>query len=146
MSCGGRVTGLSLTGGVTEDGIIICRSPSAHGLNKLFDEMTKIQNEQLNALRTTLKEQQLDAACMQRSHHEMLEDFSRLNNEFVNTATRVGTPKRRACGCQRETRSLATTDGLTGLKNHRAFQEELERQFASSASQWFGTLACDPGR
>lgn len=30
--------------------------------------------------------------------------------------------------------ALATEDGLTGLKNHRAFKEELERQFQSSTA------------
>ena len=37
-------------------------SPSRIGLNKLFDEMMKLQNEPLNALRTALKNEQLESA------------------------------------------------------------------------------------
>ena len=133
MSCDGELTGLSLTGGVTEDGIVICGSPSRTGLNKLFDEMMKIQNEQLNALRTTLKDQQLEATSMQRSHQQMLEEFSRLNNELVNTQRELALRNAELADANAKLESLATTDGLTGLKNHRAFQEELERQFAASA-------------
>ena len=45
----------------------------------------KIQNEQLNTLRMTLKDEQLLAATHRQSEHEWLSEFMRLNNELVNT-------------------------------------------------------------
>jgi diguanylate cyclase (GGDEF)-like protein len=129
VNCDGQLTGLMLIGGVTEAGIIVCGFRSRAGFNQLFDEMAKIQNEQLNALRTTLKEEQLQAASHRQSEQEMLDEFTRLNNELVNTQRELA--RRNADLAEINTRlaSLATTDGLTGLTNHRAFQESLQREY-----------------
>jgi diguanylate cyclase (GGDEF)-like protein len=130
VHCDGQLTGLLLIGGVTDQGIIVCGSPSRAGLNKLFDEMMKIQNEQLTALRMTLKEEQLEAASHRRHEQEMLEEFTRLNNELVNTQRELARRNADLADANARLESLATTDGLTGLKNHRAFQESLEREYA----------------
>ena len=132
VTCNGTLTGLTVVGGVTADGVVICGSPSRAGLNKMFDEMMKIQNEQVNVLRSTLKSQQSDAATQQQTHRQMLDDFTRLNNELVNTQRELARRNAELANANSKLSSLATTDGLTGLKNHRAFQEELERQFGAA--------------
>lgn len=133
VRCDGELTGLLLIGGVTNEGIIVCGSPSRAGLNRLFDEMMKIQNEQLNALRKTLKDEQLAAATLQQREQVMLDEFTRLNNELINTQRELARRNSDLATANVQLNSLATTDGLTGLKNHRAFQELLERERSSTA-------------
>jgi diguanylate cyclase (GGDEF)-like protein len=130
VHCDGQLTALLLTGGLTDAGIIVCGSPSRARLNKLFDEMMKIQNEQLNALRTTLRKAQLEAATHRQREQELLEEFTRLNNELVNAQRELARRNVDLGDANARLESLATTDGLTGVKNHRAFQESLEREFA----------------
>jgi diguanylate cyclase (GGDEF)-like protein len=133
VQCDGQLTGLLLFAGLTDVGIIICGTRSRAGLNELFDEMMKIQNEQVNALRKSIKEEQLEAATHRQHEQESLEDFSRLNNELVNTQRELARRNAELAVANARLESLATTDGLTGLKNHRAFQKSLEREYARAA-------------
>jgi len=130
VPCNGQVVGLLLFGGITDDTIVICGSPSREGVNKMFDAMMKIQNEQLNALRTALKEEQLAAAEYSRGQQDILDDFTRVNNELVNLQRELAGRNAELAEANKQLESLATTDGLTGLKNHRAFQELLESEWA----------------
>jgi diguanylate cyclase (GGDEF)-like protein len=133
VQCDGQLTGLLLVAGLTDVGIVICGTRSRAGLNELFDEMMRIQNDQVNALRSSLKEEQLEAATCSQREEETLDDFSRLNNELVNTQRELGRLNADLAVANSRLESLATTDGLTGLKNHRAFQESLEREYARAA-------------
>ena len=133
VQCNGQLTGLLLFAAVTDVGIIICGTRSRAGLNESFDEMMRIQNEQVNALRTSLKAEQLEAATHRQREEDTLEEFSRLNNELVNTQRKLARLNADLAVANARLESLATTDGLTGLKNHRAFQESLEREYARAA-------------
>jgi diguanylate cyclase (GGDEF)-like protein len=133
VQCNGQLTGLLLVAGLTDVGIIICGTRSRAGLNALFDEMMKIQNEEVNALRKSIKEEQLEAAASRQHEQESLEEFSRLNNELVNTQRELARRNAELAVANARLESLATTDGLTGLKNHRAFQESLAREYARAA-------------
>jgi diguanylate cyclase (GGDEF)-like protein len=129
VRCHNQVTGLLLTGGLIHEGVIVCGSPSRAGIMELYDEMTKIQNEQLNTLRMTLKEDQLEAARLRQHDEEMLAEFTRLNNELVNIQRELAQKNAEIAVANVRLQSLATTDGLTGLKNHREFQDALEREY-----------------
>lgn len=133
VHCDGQLTGLLLTGGLTNEGIIVSGSTSRSGLNGLFDEMMKIQNEQVNVLRTQLKEEQLEAAMHRQREQEILNDFTSLNNDLVNTQRELARRNADLADANARLQSLATTDGLTGLKNHREFQESLAREYAHAA-------------
>lgn len=128
--CDGQLTCLTLSGGLTDDGLFVCGSPSGANRNKLLDDMMEIHNEQLNALRTTIKEERLESARDGESGQAMLNEFMRLNNELVNTQRELARRNAELADANVRFESLATTDGLTGLKNHRAFQEALEREYA----------------
>lgn len=128
--CHDNLVGLLLIGGLTDDAVVICGAPSCAGLNELFDTMMKIQNEQLNALRTALKEEQLTAASHRQREQVMLDDFTRVNNELVNLQRELARRNADLADANTRLETLATTDGLTGLKNHRAFQEAIESEWA----------------
>jgi diguanylate cyclase (GGDEF)-like protein len=129
----GQLTGLLLTGGLTNEGIIVSGSTSRSGSNSLFDEMMKIQNEQLNVLRMQLKKKQLEAAMHCQREQQILNDFTSLNNSLVNTQRELARRNADLADANLRLQSLATTDGLTGLKNHREFQESLAREHDRAA-------------
>lgn len=129
IRCDNQIKGLLLTGGLTDEGIIVCGSPSRAGINSLFNEMTEIQNEQLNALRMTLKEEQLEATHYRQHDDEMLAEFTRLNNELINIQRELAQRSAEIAEANVRLQALATTDGLTGLRNHREFQNALECEF-----------------
>ena len=84
---------------------------------------------------------------MERKYHEKAEAHSRLsedhdeaqsqtralstaNAELRSIQTELAAQYRALEAANRQLASQATTDGMTGLANHRAFQEELQRQAA----------------
>ena len=84
---------------------------------------------------------------MERKYHEQAEAHSRLsedhdevksqthalasaNAELLSIQTQLAAQYRALEEANRHLASQATTDGMTGLANHRAFQEELHRQAA----------------
>jgi len=129
VPCDGELMGLLLGGGLANDAIIVCGTPSRSGENQYFDAMASIQNSQLNALRIALKAEQLETANRQQREQESLNEFTRLNNELVNTQRELARRNADLLDANTQLAALATTDGLTGVKNHRAFQEAL-------ASEW----------
>ena len=129
IRCDNQIKGLLLTGGLTDEGIIVCGSLSRAGINSLFNEMTEIQNEQLNTLRMTLKEEQIEATQYRQHDDEMLAEFTRLNNELINTQRELAQRNAEIAEANVRLKALATTDGLTGLRNHREFQNALEGEY-----------------
>ncbi len=99
----------------------------------MFDEMMKIQNEQLNVLRMQLKEEQLEAAMHRQREQQILDEFTSLNNSLVNTQRELARRNAELADANSRLQALATTDGLTGLKNHREFQESLAREYDRAA-------------
>ncbi len=86
---------------------------------------------------------------MERKYHEKAEAHSRLsedhdevksqtyalesaNAELRAIQTELAAQYRALEAANRQLASQATTDGMTGLANHRAFQEEMQRQTARS--------------
>lgn len=69
--------------GALRDGrILIVGAPSNDETIELYEEMMRMQNEQLTQLRTAVKEQSVSAA--ERSDQDAFNELTRLNNELVN--------------------------------------------------------------
>jgi diguanylate cyclase (GGDEF)-like protein len=133
VRCDGHWTGLFLAGGLVDEGIIICGFRFRTGLDSLFAEIIEFQNEQMIALRKALTAEQLSAARQRALGQEMLDTFTVMNNELVNMQRELSQRNATLADANARLEALATTDGLTGLKNHRAFQESLEGEFARAA-------------
>ena len=81
---GGQIVPLHFAGAMTDaDDCLIIGASSLSGIAGFFEELTKINNEQTNALRALLKDQTLQARAQSGRDEEMLEEFSRLNNELA---------------------------------------------------------------
>lgn len=79
---------LHFAGGKFDDLLLIVASKSRNGLQKYLEEMMRINNEQLNTLRKTLKGKSLgspvDQIDGQNNEEALYDELSRLNNELVN--------------------------------------------------------------
>ncbi len=75
---------LHFAGGRFDNLLLIVASKSRNGLQKYFEEMMRINNEQMNSLRKTLKEKNLGGPAHQNNGEALYDELSRLNNELVN--------------------------------------------------------------
>ncbi len=80
----GSVMILSFGGALWEDSIVIVAAKTSNGLGKLVDELTGIGNEQINSLRSALKER----VDLKKEHEQresaLFDELGRLNNELAN--------------------------------------------------------------
>ncbi len=136
---GQEVRGLFLAGGESDGSLFICGSPSREGVSRLSEELMQINNQHLNSLRSAVKAQVQRQSGVDDRERELLTQLTDLNNELVNTQRELA---RRNAELLRARQTLeeqhlqlqaandrltqlAATDGLTGVGNHRAFQERL---------------------
>ncbi|MCV6638780.1 ATP-binding protein [Candidatus Albibeggiatoa sp. nov. NOAA] len=77
---------LHFTGGLNGENLFIIGNTTPTSINQFFDELMKINNEQANVLRETMKAQmqiKQQAEVDQDTH--LYEELSQLNNELANT-------------------------------------------------------------
>lgn len=153
----GRLTDLSFTGAATNDGVLIVGNCVAEAANsdatRLVEELMRINNETVNSLRAALKQVSLSGNAQNERDNELLTELSRANNNVMTAQRELA--KKNAILSQTnaalevaqtalETKqaaleeanvrldALATMDGLTGVKNRRAFGEKLTDEIARS--------------
>jgi two-component system, OmpR family, sensor kinase len=80
---GHRVTTFEFAGAADGDGFFIVAANASEEVERLLDELTAVNNEQANALRSALRERQ--EVLNQKSHREhVYNELSKLNNELSN--------------------------------------------------------------
>ncbi len=153
----GKLTGLSLTGGATNDGVLIVGNSVGEAANsdatRLVEELMRINNETVNSLRAAVKQASLSEHARSERDNELLAELSRANNGVMTAQRELA--KKNAVLSQtnaalEEARTaleakqvaleeanvrldaLATMDGLTGVKNRRAFGEKLTEEIIRS--------------
>ncbi|MEO8480790.1 MAG: diguanylate cyclase [Acidobacteriota bacterium] len=150
----GRLMVLSFTGGATNDGVLIVGEAARSEARQVVEELMRINNETVNALRATMQQAASSEFSRNERDEQLLAELSRANNDVV-TAQRELAQKNaslrdinRALEDARATLevkqaaleranaqldALATIDGLTGVKNRRAFDERLAEELSRSA-------------
>ncbi len=153
----GKLTDLSFTGGATDEGVVIVGNSVGEAANsdatRLVEELMRINNETVNSLRATVKQTALSVHVQNDRDNELLAELSRANNEVMTAQRELA--KKNAILIQtnaalEEARTaleakqaaleaanerldaLATIDGLTGVKNRRAFGEKLTEEISRS--------------
>ena len=74
----------SFFGGIYDDQIVIAAATTKNGAQLLFNELTRINNEQTNIIRTLSKENEKLQASPEEPPVDYYEELSRLNNDLVN--------------------------------------------------------------
>ena len=81
-------------GGIFENQIGIAASTTKDGAEFLFNEITRINNEQTNIIRTLSKEKEKNKATQQEPPVSYYEELSRLNNDLVNVQREISKKNR----------------------------------------------------
>ncbi len=124
--------------GCRDDGrlwIIVARTHVAATL--VLEEMSLIQNEQTGMLRAAMKEASLRSKTREDESHfdeltKLYNDQGRMQRELAHRNAELETLRADLTAANARLTALATTDGLTGIANRRAFQERLELEYARS--------------
>jgi diguanylate cyclase (GGDEF)-like protein len=94
----------------------------------LEDELMRINNEQTNHFRMTLKENMVKHQAFQTRENHQLDEISKLNNELINSRRELAKKNQQLKSLNEELERQATHDPLTGLLNRR----QLEHIFSES--------------
>ena len=81
---GAQVMTLHFSGVTTGDGLLIVAARNRSGLAHLYEELMRVNNEQVNALRLALKDQAERALAQPDRDHDVYDELSRLNNELID--------------------------------------------------------------
>lgn len=132
--------------------VVAATTPSTvAALSDTMAEVIRINNEQLNTLRMVLKERSLreraasdavggDYNALMRINNQLSQlqrdlakknsALARANQELAVLTTALESKQRELMALNARLEARATTDGLTGLTNHRAFYEQLASELA----------------
>ncbi len=80
----GTVLTLCFDGCLVDGRMLILGAASSRELLGFLDDLTRINNEQINLDRFALKEMSLKEAAAGRFHHDIYDQMTRLNNELTN--------------------------------------------------------------
>lgn len=84
MEIAGEIAPLHFAGGYLGNDLLVVGARSRSAIARLYDELMKINNEQINFLRQTLKEQMFQGRSPQPEREmELYDELSRLNNELA---------------------------------------------------------------
>lgn len=80
----GQIEPLNFAGAISDDRIVVVAAKTADGLEDLIDELLMMGNEQINRLRSAMKDR--DDLTKQHARREsaLYDELSRLNNELSN--------------------------------------------------------------
>jgi len=84
LRCADEVVTLYFAGGRVETNILVVATVSRAGVTtKFYEELMRVNNDQVNALRVALKEQAMMARTQQTQDEKFYEELTYLNNELV---------------------------------------------------------------
>ncbi len=80
----GRISMLSFAGIVSGERLLIVAAKTADGLEKLVEDLMKIGNEQINRLRSAMKDRAELTTEKAQQESYLYDELGRLNNELAN--------------------------------------------------------------
>src|SRR5689334_20521323 len=80
----GRILTLHFAGGRVGERTLIVGATSPSAAARVYEELMTINSEQMNALRSAVKDLYLQVRHWQERDSEIYEEFSRVNNELAN--------------------------------------------------------------
>ena len=118
---------VSLSGLVQGDQLLLLGACPPREEQTILKELISINNEQINTLRTTLKDQaQISPARTQDK--ALMEDMALMNNQLVNMQRELARKNRELERLYAEVQALSITDALTGQNNRRGLFQKGEHE------------------
>ena len=139
---------LHFIGGASGTQILVVAARSPATLVHFFEEMNRLNNEQVNAIRALAKENAIQAAAgpaqnaayedmahlnnelanMQRQMAQRNSELMRLNSELMIARALLERKQSELEQANTKLTELATLDGLTGVNNRRSFDGRLDSE------------------
>ena len=128
-----KIKTIYMTGFYKDGKVMIIGNAHIEALSHLNLELMKINSEQINAFRNTLKETIVNRNMKSKYSYDYYEEISKLNNELLNSQRELAQKNHQLNKLNSELERMATRDPLTGLYNRRLlferFQDEKRRSF-----------------
>ncbi len=129
MLIGNNISPFSFSAIKHKDHILMIITNAPTILNDLFEEMTLVNNEQANLLRSISK-QAADSPYTINGNlvSEAFNQISRLNNELINMQRELAVKNKELKRLNRELKERSIKDPLTGLYNRWFFYEKINEE------------------
>lgn len=124
----GKLVLAHCAGFVLEGNLLIMAARTHHDIHHLFNEMMRINNEQMSRLRQLSKDQAELARVQPQRENRHFDELTKLNNELVTLQRDLTRKNIELERLNAEVQRLAITDSLTGLYNRRGFFELSHRE------------------
>lgn len=124
--------------GVLKDEEILILASRRNILDSDTDEMMRINNEQMNAFRSLIREMQVKSKKKEDELAYHYNEISKLNNELINSQRELAQKNEQLNRLNDQLERLATRDSLTGLYNRRLLAERYESEIKRAKRQ--GTI------
>lgn len=128
----GKIEQYYVTGAKVNNDIITLITKYALELGEIYEDLIKINNEQINYFRSILKQFSLDKQNQDKTYLEMLDEISRLNNELANIQRELVKKNLELEELNKKLSEMAIKDQLTGLYNRRYFNEVFAKEVAKA--------------
>lgn len=128
----GKIEKYSLTGAKIDGDTIVLVTQDALKLDGIYEDLMKINNEQINYFRNILKKYSEDRQNKDKTFMEMLDEISRLNNELANAQRELVKKNMELEELNSKLSEMATRDALTGLYNRRFFNDVFTKEVAKA--------------
>lgn len=125
---------LHFAGAMSGDGFLIVAARSRNGLARVNDELMRINNEQMNALRAVSKDLALATARSGERDDALYDELSRVNNELTNLQREMARANReleRLNAQKNQLLGMAAHDLRTPLGVIQSYSEFLEDEAAA---------------
>ncbi len=83
VPCEDEVMSLHFAGFISNETMLIVGAKTNHGLQTLYEELMRINNEQMNSLRTSIKSHTEVSQERETEERDFYDEIARLNNELV---------------------------------------------------------------
>ncbi len=83
------ITPLTFAGTLVEDTLVILAAPSREDVMRLYEDLMQINNEQMNALRASMKQQSEMSQAHTRKDSSMFDELTQAYNELANLQREV---------------------------------------------------------
>jgi len=122
----GTIKTIFLTGFYKDGKVMIIGNAHIEALSNLNLELMKINSEQINAFRNTLKETIRNHEIKAKYSYDYYDEISKLNNELLNYQRELAQKNHQLNKLNSELERMATRDPLTGLYNRRLLDEKFQ--------------------
>ncbi|MGJ8454482.1 GGDEF domain-containing protein [Pseudothermotoga sp. U03pept] len=115
-----------------DDVFVLIVTQALTELSRIYEELLRIDNEQINQLRDIMKKYFQDRRSNENLYLQLLDEMAKLNNELINVQRELSKKNTELEQLKRKLEEMVIRDELTKLYNRRAFNDIISREYAKA--------------